>query len=86
MNNLRMIRTRLDNRERRARGHGLTERVRMPTQVSTDQKVGGSSPSERAHVFQAGQRWSPVVLFVLVVIWPHFGRIGVTGHASRRSA
>ena len=23
MNNLRMIRTRLDNRERRARGHGL---------------------------------------------------------------
>ena len=31
------------------RGRGLTERARMPVRESTDLKVGGSSPSERAN-------------------------------------
>jgi len=39
MNNLGMLRTHVDNRERQARGHELIERGRTPTLVSTDQEV-----------------------------------------------
>ena len=46
-NNLRMLRTRMDNRGRCVLGHGLIQ-PRTPVRASTDLKAGSSSPSERA--------------------------------------
>ena len=47
------------------------ERVRTPTLESTDQKVGGSSPSDRVDVF-AGQ----ASFFKLVAVVRDMGEIG----------
>ena len=46
--------------------------------VPTDQKVGGSSPSERARPRNCrSARWSPASRSALVIVWPHSGRISV---------
>jgi hypothetical protein len=45
--------------------------------VATDQKVGGSSPSERAPFFRRSSRWLPLVGIAVLVIWPDSGRTDV---------